>query len=113
LKLPTSGPPKFVQASGLAETQAALEGDLEMIQVAEGLFAYCDEEGKVKGLPVNRAANLLTRLCDTGLRSDDIVVGPLLLYGGHDADGNDLDFLPAWEKFVRAVHALPVGPKPW
>lgn len=63
-------------------------GWLEPIS-GRGWSAYCDEEGKIKGLPVNVRATRLARLL--GWHTQDILVGPVVFLGPVDNEGDDTD----------------------
>ena len=56
----------------LAELQAAVGGYIEMVRTNNVGYMYCNEEGKLLGLPVNRAA---TSMIDF----DDVVVGDVVV----------------------------------
>lgn len=56
-----------------------------------GWHAYCDEEGKLKGLPVNRLATKIA-LCLGWLRGD-LLCGPVVFLG-NGADGEEADVPP-------------------
>lgn len=61
---------------------------------------YCDEEGKLKGRPINVAANtILTALGWYGAGTD-IVVGTVILMGEEDETGEAVDVPDATLKFV-------------
>ncbi|MCU0505710.1 MAG: DUF3846 domain-containing protein [Chloroflexi bacterium] len=74
----------------LRDLQKAVGGYLEAAPVycPEDITAYCNEEGKLDGLPLNLPGTAFIRM--TG----DIVAGPLVLIGGPDRDGEDTP-LPA------------------
>tara|TARA_E500000305_G_scaffold99272_1_gene91367 strand:+ start:646 stop:897 length:252 start_codon:yes stop_codon:yes gene_type:complete len=56
----------------LEELQAAVGGYIEMVRTNNVGYMYCNEEGKLQGLPVNRAA---TSMIDF----DDVVVGDVVV----------------------------------
>lgn len=80
--------------------KAALGGGwLEPITPSTGRFGswtgYVDEDGKIKGLPYNPVATEFAhRLTWAGLTFGDFLVGPLVIVGGPDRDGNDTDLPP-------------------
>jgi hypothetical protein len=51
--------------------------------------AYCDEEGKLKGLPINQRATHLAK--GLGWLTDDVLCGPVFFAGPPDGDGEDTD----------------------
>lgn len=73
----------------LEPLKALLDGGwLEMIG-GEGWSAYVDEEGKVKGLPVNwRANGIAARLGWQGAATDRLC-GPMIVLGVPDDEGED------------------------
>lgn len=48
---------------------------------------YCDEEGKLKGLPLNVEATRLARYL--GWDNGDVLCGPVVFCGPPDEEGND------------------------
>jgi Domain of unknown function (DUF3846) len=69
------------------------DGYLEGIR-GDGWFAYCDEEGKLKGLPVNMPATAIAHR--HGWPVGDLLCGPVVFLGEPDKDGRDTsvpDFL--------------------
>lgn len=74
--------------------QALVGGPIELLTLGPGRAAYLHEEGKFAGLMPNIAGEALIRvaLATDGreLHPDDHIVGPVVLTGGFDADGNDL-----------------------
>ena len=66
-------------------------GWLEAIHPNRGTIpwhAYCDEEGKLKGLPMNRFATILARTL--GWYTEDVLVGTVIFLGSTD-DGEEAD----------------------
>jgi hypothetical protein len=52
--------------------------------------AFCNEDGKLLGLPLNRLANQLCHeVFKIGLAPNDHIVGNMVFFGSVDADGND------------------------
>lgn len=72
----------------LRQMQEMLDGGyLEGVSIARDCYAYVDEEGKLKNLPLNHRATVLARVL--GWATDDILCGPAMFFGTGDADGND------------------------
>lgn len=63
----------------LRDMQRAVGGLLEGVALADGCFLYCDEEGKLKGRPVNHLATALA--WTMGFRRDDEIVGDVIVVG--------------------------------
>lgn len=94
----------------LEPMQEAIGGGwLELATVGDAAF-YLDEEGKMKGLPANQAATLLAY--HLGWRTDDLMVGTVLVLGPTDRQGYDTavteNTLRGWAA-VRAALAEPDG----
>lgn len=66
----------------------------------DGWTAYLDEEGRIKGLPVNRRATTLARMLLWG--SGEQVVGPVVFLGPVDRNGDETE-VPG---FVRGAAKL-------
>lgn len=72
-------------ASSLEQLQQRVGGWIEAAPVFDRrLTMYCNEEGKILGLPINRLATIL-------LQPDahDVIAGDVVLVGGADAEGYD------------------------
>jgi Domain of unknown function (DUF3846) len=68
-----------VQAD-LAGLNAAVGGLIECVTLRI-CHLYCDEEGKLKGLPVNKAATALAHTL--GWMHGDVLCGPVIFLGNH------------------------------
>lgn len=55
----------------------------------EGWSAYCDEEGKINGLPINFRATRLAYLL--GWTTGDVLCGPVVFLGPVDDEGEETD----------------------
>lgn len=68
---------------GLEELQARVGGWIEAAPVFNSrLSMYCNEEGKIDGLPLNLRASMLL---DPNAR--DVIAGDVVVVGAPDADG--------------------------
>lgn len=65
-----------------------LGGWLECVTLDNDVHAYCDEEGKIKGIRPNIRATVLA--VALGWRSDDVLCGPVVFLGG-TPDGEEAD----------------------
>ena len=70
----------------LAKLQSGVGGDIEIVPFWNTIYgrrcvAFCHEEGKLKGQPINHPANILWRL---GRREhvDDVLVGQIVVIVG-------------------------------
>lgn len=66
-------------------------GWIEYVFVTNGVHAYCNEEGKLEGLPVNIEA---TRLA--GRLGVDLLCGTVIFLGDKPDDGEEHDLPPEW-----------------
>lgn len=81
-----SGLVKFIHGKPtLRDLQNAVGGLIEGVPMDDESFtAFCNEEGKLEGLPVNHAA---TRF--TGIRGD-VLMGDVVIIGPPDDEGENL-----------------------
>jgi hypothetical protein len=59
----------------LDEIQAAVGGDVQMVPMEDGKEIWCNEEGKIIGLPVN---HLATKIWIQSYGATDVIVGNIL-----------------------------------
>jgi hypothetical protein len=109
--IPPQGEPYALQLpeDGNAELrilQQAVEGWIEGVPNPHGVTVYCNEEGKIKGLPPNYRA---THLFGAWLQPFDIIAGNVIVCGPPDDEGENtsLEDVEGW--ISRAVEAVPVA----
>jgi hypothetical protein len=93
LNITTTGAVSLVElneTSSLSQMQAAVGGFIEVLGLTAGLSMVFDEEGKLKGRPLNNIAIRLTQHYAVGLRPGDMIVGDVLLIGNDD-EGEERD----------------------
>jgi hypothetical protein len=80
---PLDGPP------GLEELQEAVKGSIEVVPYftafcGDPCVAFCNEEGKLKGMPVNTVANMHWVMAISRLvfKINDVLVGPVVIITG-------------------------------
>ena len=73
----------------LDSMQAAIGGGWLEVISGTGWSAYCDEEGKIKGLPINVRATRLARLL--GWPVGDTLSGTVVFFGPTEEQGDDTD----------------------
>jgi Domain of unknown function (DUF3846) len=74
----------------LVSLKKAVGGYIEIVPTPNSPFVmFCDEEGKIKGKPINLTA---TKLADRYRDWNDPIVGDVALVGPVDADGENADF---------------------
>jgi len=66
-------------------------GYIEMLRLNNESHAYIDEEGKIKNLPYNENATKLCGMLNVGLGKNDVIVGPMCIFGTLPLDGEDHD----------------------
>lgn len=86
--------------SSLESFQSIVGGYLEGISGVD-FFAYCNEEGKLRGLPVNMVATAVAGL------TQDVLCGPVVFLGPLENDGEESDVLG-----TIVTSALSIGGKP-
>ena len=103
---------------GLGTIQATVGGYVEAVNTErEGLTLYANDEGKLRGLPLNKRATVLWWLHSPAARGVDVLVGDVAVVGQPDPDGANVG-LP--EQFMDVVLGdqrfeieLQVGPARW
>jgi len=104
LVIPTEGEPREVEIpegypGHLDGLQAAVGGWIEYVPTQLDVTLYCNEEGKIEGLPPNRTA---TALFGTMLMQHDYLAGDVVIIGPPDAEGNDTSLdTQAWLSYLR------------
>jgi len=72
-----------------SEYQEIIGGYFQVVELDDiAASLYCDEEGKLKSLPMNRRATLLTWLHVPAFRHRDVISGTVILMGQPDDCGN-------------------------
>ncbi|MCT1812634.1 DUF3846 domain-containing protein [Micrococcus luteus] len=86
----TTDPVTITEAEGLEALQKAVGGFVEPVP-GEDFTAWVNEDGKVVGLPFNPRADRFLHLAIPDLPTWDCIVGPVIITGGADEDGEDTD----------------------
>lgn len=94
-----SGPVKFVTPvqvldltkDSLSMMQSVVDGWVQCVDLTEQVSLWCNEEGKMVGLPVNP---LGTSMWVHQYGETDIIVGNIVLTGGADEEGELLSLTP-------------------
>lgn len=80
--IPVDEAPRVETLDGYEALSAAVGGWLELLRLSHDAVIYVDEEGKLKGLPINERANrLLHEEMPIGLAPNDRVVGTIVILG--------------------------------
>lgn len=81
-----------LEVNDLAGMQAAVGGLIQPIDLGPiASTFFVNEEGKIMREPVNRRATLMWWLLNPSAVHMDVIVGPALLVGAPDEDGNTTD----------------------
>jgi hypothetical protein len=81
-----------VAIDGLTSMQEAVGGLIEFVDLGPiGASLIVPEEGKLKREPINRRATLIWWLLFPSAVHVDVIVGPALMVGAPDEDGNTTD----------------------
>jgi hypothetical protein len=94
-----------IEINRLEDMQKAVDGWIELVPLSDnpGVTIYCNEEGKVRGLPVNRLA---TMFADNWRSWLDPLCGDVLVLGPIDRSGNDTDVMPEIVEAARSLETL-------
>jgi|ERR1035437_10478237 hypothetical protein len=99
--IPVDAPPRVVEYNGYDELKALVGGWIEGIGGDVGgsgthvWSGYVDEEGKIKGLPVNDEATIFAGATGWYGAGSDVLCGPVVIIGPPDEEGDDTD-VPQW-----------------
>lgn len=86
----------------LEALQQAVGGYIEAVEL-NGATMFCNEDGKLSGLPLNEAATFIARRSGA-IRTLDAIVGNAVLTGEPDSNGDITDLDEAWLR--RALDTL-------
>jgi hypothetical protein len=75
-------------AAALAVYQRVVQGWIELVPNPHDVTVYCNEEGKIHGLPPNYRA---TQLFGAWLQPLDVIAGTVIVVGPPDEEGYDTD----------------------
>lgn len=80
----------------LRTLQGHVDGLIEAVDSADGSVTFwVNEEGKLIGLPINRAATLMWWTLNPAMKGLDALCGTVVITGGPDAEG-DTTSVPAF-----------------
>ena len=92
-----------ITADSLQTLQTAVGGWVQAIDLATDMTMWCNEEGKLVGLPHNPYAQ---HLWDKAFGAQtDYIVGDIVLTGGTDEEGYTLGLTAEQEQIIRNVVA--------
>lgn len=105
-------PIKEVQADGLRDLQALVGGYIQdMPHQHERVSVWGDEEGKIKGRPINARATtvwaILNAMPERDLR--DTLNGDIAVFGFDPDEGEDLDLDPVTKALIESIAELGTG----
>lgn len=85
--------------------QKSVGGWVQAIESNSGETTFwCNEEGKLEGLPVNKIATIILYDLNPAFRGHDVLCGPVVLTGGVDEDGNTLPIGEEGLSYVDMKH---------
>ena len=78
----------------------AVAGWIELVRVADDMVMYCNEEGKLMGLPYNHLATLVIKGAfeQTRRQFNDVIVGDVV-FVGDDGSPNTVGLSDQWIDF--------------
>lgn len=85
--------------------QKIVGGWIELVPNPQGVTVYCNEEGKIHGLPPNHRA---TALFGEWLHSWDVIAGSVIVVGPPDEEGYDTDLVDpeSWVARAKGVNLV-------
>jgi hypothetical protein len=83
-----------LEADSLSQLQEAVGGLVQAIDLQDNLTLWCNEEGKLIGLPVNVMG---TRLWEKSFGLTDVIMGNVVFTGGTDDEGDNLAIPRHWQ----------------
>lgn len=84
------GTAKVCEIADYDDLNAAVGGWIEAIPLGDNASAYINEEGKLRRLPLNPVATAIAHRKHS-IRLNDFIVGPMVIVGVPDREGNDTD----------------------
>ena len=93
LVIATNGEHEVIDLPGYAELSAAIGGYIECVPSNDSVTIWCNEEGKLNGLPSNDIAVVLWSEFDKYecINGGDWLVGTIVVQGPIDEDGESTD----------------------
>lgn len=93
------GEVRRIIVNGYDDLRNGVGGYIEGLRLGDtGQYAFINEDGKLRQLPVNQRATQLCFERNVGLHPNDFIVGNMIVVGPPDADGNETDVS---EEFCR------------
>jgi hypothetical protein len=87
--------------SSLATLQAAVDGLIEAVPLANDLTMWCNEEGKLLGLPHNPFGQFMWDKV-FGAHTD-YIVGDIVLSGGTDSEGEAVGLTEEQREIIKQI----------
>lgn len=89
--IPVDGPVEsvsFDRKNELSVLQDAVGGWIEMVDMGANGALWCNEEGKLMNLPMNKRATYMWWTMVPAARGVDVLCGDVMVTGAPDDDGN-------------------------
>lgn len=100
LKITTDGNVQELDSISLAVLQESVGGYVQAIDLRDDVTMWCNEEGKLEGLPHNPVGQALWA---QAFGATDYIVGNVVFTGGADKDGETLPLSEERASEIRAV----------
>lgn len=100
LKISTDGNVTELDSISLAVLQESVGGWVQAIDLRDDVTMWCNEEGKMEGLPHNPVGQALWV---QAFGATDYIVGDVVFTGGTDRDGETLPLSEDRAREIRAV----------
>lgn len=85
------------------DCQKTVGGYVESLQLADGVYAYVNEDGIAMNLPRNEVATALCRQLGPNIRIDDYIKGNMIVFCGNDSSEDEESITPEVEARVTEV----------
>ena len=95
-----------IEDTELETLQDAVGGLIQAVDLTTSLTMWCNEEGKLIGLPVNPVA---TAMWTRYFGETDVIVGNVVFTGGCDEDGNTTSILQEDADKIEKLSSTYVG----
>lgn len=90
--------------NGCEPLQQRVGGWIEAVSSeANDVTLWVNEEGKLRGLPVNELATELWHLLSPGMRGFDVLCGTVVVSGGADANGDTMSIPGGLKQVLKTV----------
>jgi hypothetical protein len=96
------GTVKDCNLENLQQIQKSVGGWIELIRVGKFGSGFVNEEGKLKGLPINVLATFIWHKASPTMKGD-FLVGDVVFCGNEDQHGNTKDIKKEFASFINEM----------